>query len=362
MSFALVATMLSSLFAALMIIFDRLMVTDCYDKKPSLAWFVSLSVGSVLGLIVTGLVWIGVYIANGINILDLAQTTWYPYGLWMLLAGVFTSQYLRHYFRIFIPEHDGAELNETGVAMWIASIPIFFLITVIVINKLGLNIGLFQHLENATMSWTFVSGVVIATFGLIGFERISGGNEGGSKKVYAKEISLMMFFTILYTLIIFSVMMSIEDTFGSVGVLALSVLPFYWVGFSSGTLIFLKSSFRAEVKGNMLKMRYFVVPILIAEIFGMLLFLFEYLGLSEIDPTLVSLIISTSVLLVYFMNYILKGIRLRLESRNLHEWTLFGYNISRDALPRIVSRNVALEITFIALTLIGLNICLQLVM
>jgi len=363
MSIALIAAFISSVSISLMIIFDRLMVNDCYDKKPGLAWFVSSVVGGVLGFFVTGIVWLSYYLFSNVNLVELLKDIWYPYGLWMILAGAFVAQYLRYYFRVFIPENDTDDINETGIAMWLASSPVFIILAIMLANSLGINFGIFQGLEKVNTTPLFILGVLITTVGLVAFEKVGNAklHEEG-RKVYAKKITIMMLFIVIYTLIVSSVMLTLGNLYSNMTAIAFAVLPFYWIGFSIGALLYTKSSFRTEVKNSWSSMTYFVIPIFVAEIIGMSIFFFEYIGLSGVDPTLVNLILSTSVLLVYFLNYILKNIRTKIEKTGAKTWNFLSFTVSIDALPKAVGRNVKLEIVFIILTLVGLNICLQVVM
>ena len=105
MTVALLSTILSSFFMALMIVTDKLMLSQCYENQPKQAWFISSLAGSVFGLTLTFLMWVAVAIIspNGTfgMIFFASIDLFFWNGLAIMLAGVLGIQILYHYFNCF---------------------------------------------------------------------------------------------------------------------------------------------------------------------------------------------------------------------------------------------------------------------
>lgn len=362
MTFALIATILSSFFSALMVIYDRLMITDCYQNKPDQAWFVSSLLGTIIGLLFTVITWIGVYVFADINLWSLLLEIWYPYGLWMLLAGILSIQALRHYFRIFIPEKDDADINETAISMWVAATPIFVLLAVVLINYSGLNIGIFTNLDQANISWLFILATILAMVGIIGFEKVSSDDENVfGRKIYFREIGYMLFHFVLYTLIIFSVTQELGKNYENLTLVSLALLPLYWLGFAYGLKLFFKSDFRNSFRENFANIKYFASPILIAEITGALVYFFMFIGLGDLDPTLANLIFSAHIIIVFILNLALKRLYVSLLEKGIDTWRLFGFTMTLNSLPKNGTAHLSAEIFFLIVALLGIVIATNIV-
>ncbi len=362
MTFALIATILSSFFSALMVIYDRLMITDCYQNKPDQAWFVTSLLGSSIGFIFTALVWGGFYLFSEIHIWGLLQEIWYPYGLWMLLAGVLSIQALRHYFRTFIPERNDVDINETAISMWMASTPIFVLLAVVLINYTGLNIGVFTNLSEANISWLFIVATILATAGIIGFEKVSSNSESVSgRKIYFMEIAYMLFYFVVYTLIIFSVTQELGKQYENLTIVSLALLPLYWLGFAFGLRAFFKPSFRESFRSNFSNIKYFAIPILTAEIIGAVVYFSMFIGLGDLDPTLANLIFAAHIIVVFLLNLVLKRLYDNLSTQNINSWKLFGFTMTLDSLPKNGTANLSAEIFFLIVALLGIIIATNIV-
>ncbi|KXK00082.1 MAG: hypothetical protein UZ19_OD1000238 [Parcubacteria bacterium OLB19] len=362
MTFALIATILSSFFSALMVIYDRLMITDCYQNKPDQAWFVSSLLGTTLGLLFTAVVWAGVYFFSDSNLFNLLSEIWYPYGLWMLLAGILSIQAMRHYFRTFIPEKNDADINETAISMWMAATPIFVLFVVVLINYSGLNIGIFTNLDQANISWLFILATILATVGIIGFERASSDDEAVfGRKIYFREIGYMLFHFVLYTLIIFSVTQELGKNYENLTLVSLALLPLYWLGFAYGLKLFLKSDFRKSFRENFANIKYFASPILIAEITGALLYFFMFIGLGDLDPTLANLIFAGHIIIVFILNLALKRLYASLLEKGIDTWRLFGFTMTLNSLPKNGTAHLSTEIFFLIVALLGIVIATNIV-
>ena len=357
--FAFIASILASIFSALMLIYDRLMITDCYDRKPDHAWFVSSFMGTVLGFVVTIPILLVLYFFYEIPVLSLLVEVFYPHGLWMLLSGVLSVLALRHYFRVFIPENEDDAINETAISMWLASLPIFVLFSLVFINYFHLNIGIFSNLDHAEISWPFIIATIVATIGLIGFEGVGKDGSKPMKWTYYKEIGMALFLFVVYSLIIYAVAKDITTIDPTI--LSFIFLPFYWLGWAFGTLLWFKRDFRNEFKISWPRIRHFAVPILIAEIIGMLVYFFSFVSLNNLDPTLVNLIFSAHILLVFVLNYLLRLLYADLVSKKETSWTLFGFKMSIDSLPQNGTSHLSSELFFLIVALIGIMIATNMV-
>jgi hypothetical protein len=102
--FRLASAVCSAVSLEFMLIFDRVMLSDCNRGRPRQAWLVSSILGSLFGLVATAFVWIASS-TNPDNSLSLLSRTFFdqfwPNGFLMLIAGAITVQSLTHYFNLF---------------------------------------------------------------------------------------------------------------------------------------------------------------------------------------------------------------------------------------------------------------------
>ena len=190
---ALIFATLSAVCMALMVVTDRLMVGDCYRNNPRHAWFVSSLAGSIFGLLLTSVVWFfGSSIAelpDASILFTIAQKLFIWKGVAAIAIGVIGVQILLHYFRCF-----GEGAHSSVIAAWIAATPVFVFLGAFVLEKLlGMSMGL------TLTSPLWLVGILLATSGLIGFERITGGPKG-SIGIYRRELVLLLVLSVLYTI------------------------------------------------------------------------------------------------------------------------------------------------------------------
>lgn len=351
MTFALISTIMSSICLALMVTFDRLMVGDCYQNKPNQAWFVSSAAGSLLGLTLTAFVWFGVVAGGYVDsiqiLLSIAAQLTFTKGILMMLVGSLSVQVLLHYFRCF-----GEEANSAAVAAWLAATPIFIFLGLCV---LSLWTGTFADILTQPV---WIIGVILATVGLIAFEQLSSGGDFKVKKNYRKELALMLLFNVLYAIVL-KLVLTAESGEAISYVEVLALLPFYWIGFAAGMRVMLKKGEWSGFRSNWHKrLRYFVVPIVIVEVVGMLVFYFEYLGISELDPVFVNIIIGTHIFLVYILDFLLGRMRGWMAGKNMRVFYFMGIRLLQANLPepKVSAKQMAFELIAITATVAGITL------
>jgi hypothetical protein len=351
MSLAILCTVMSSLCLALMVTFDRLMVGDCYQGKSNQAWFVSSVAGSLLGLSLTAVLW-GLLILRGDvsslgTLFSLSSELFVGKGIAMLVVGGLSVQVLLHYFRCF-----SEEANSAAVASWLAATPIFIFLALFLYSVLTGNMtDLLQE------PW-WIFGVIIATIGLVAFEQFTSGGTFHVKTGYRRELALMLLFNVAYAIMLKNILSdSNGDTLPFLEIVAL--LPFYWIGFAAGTRVIFKRGEWQTFKSNWKKrLRYFLVPILIVEIVGMLVFYFEYFGLAELDPVYVNIIIGAHVFLVYGIDLALGRVRKWMVKEDIRVHYVAGIRLLQKKLPRpeITSLQAMLEAGALTVTVLGVLI------
>lgn len=322
----------SSLCLAFTIIFDRLMVGDCYRNMPAQAWLVSALAGSFYGLVATAICWVAYAGVTGIGIASLANRAIalaLPNGLVMLGAGAITVQTMCHYFRLFVPER-GQDVNETAVALWLSSSPLFIFISIYALNSFGVQIAGFDGLAAANISLKFGVAVAVVVLAFVLFEKYDGGDAGRGRMNYA-EVGKMLGCIVAYTLIIAA---TVNQTgFGTTEALALQ--PYYWFGFLAGARVWLKPSCRADFKANWKRLRKFLRVIGIVEVLGMSVYFLEVFALSDVDPTLVNLIIGGHVTVVFLFGVALGFLRRRMQAHHQKRQWLFGLRFVQHKLPEL---------------------------
>ncbi len=324
---AIIASFLGAVCMALMVTTDRLMVGDCYQGKSNQAWFVSSLAGSAFGLILTAIVWLG---SVHFGLVDSIQALFvFAYellfwkGLAALVVGALGVQILLHYFRCF-----EENAHSAAIAAWFAATPIFVFVGMLLF-------GAVVHINGVSATSTepiWVLGVILATGGLILFERITGGPAGNVKK-YKNELVLLLVFNVLYAVALKQTF-SIERT-GPGMLEAIALMPFYWIGFAAGMRVMISKKERDAFRNNWHKrIRYFVIPILFVEVIGMLVFFFEYIAFTSLDPSLVTIIMGAHVFLVYIFDLMLGRLRHRMELRNQRKLYIAGMRILQHKLPQ----------------------------
>lgn len=354
MSIALGFNIMSAICLALMLTIDPIMVGDCYRNKPNQAWFVTSVLGSLTGLILTYLVWCGsVYVGEVESISVLVSTAKdfaFGRGIVMLVVGGLSGQLLLYYFRCF-----GNKASSATVAMWLATTPIFvhiimFLITIFVP---------IDGVATTSVNPTFTVGVVIATMGIVWFERLTGSDaeRASIAKENRKDLIMLLVFSVA-SIILLKQVLHVSEGRPNEWIEVLALMPFYWVGFGVGALVILKGEERKTFSLNWKRrVKYFILPIIFTEVFGMLVFFFEYLGLTELDPALVSIISGASVFMVYGINIKLGGMKREMEVRNIRRRYVMGVRLLARKLPQpSINKSVVVkEVCAMTLLVIGIT-------
>lgn len=329
-----VVACLGSFSLGMMIIFDRLMIADCYRNKPDQAWLVSASAGFLLGTLATGVTWLLYTAFSPVTLIDLFNSMvrlFYPYGIAMMLCGALCVQVTCHYFRLFIPQ-GGREVNETAIAMWLATTPIWILLALVIIHLFDLDFLFPGRLEDVNLTKEFAIVVALAVGALIWFET------GDAKQSVPFLVSLernaeilkMLSAIVGYTIILSSILRN-GDVMTTTEVLALQ--PLFWAGFIAGVRVLLKKKNRIDFCRNWCRMKKFLIPTMVAEIIGMTVYYFEFFALSKADPTLVNLISGAHIILVFIFIAILAKVRQYMERSNIHRLWCLGLRLTRERLP-----------------------------
>lgn len=317
-----------------MIIFDRLMIADCYRNKPDQAWLVSASAGCFLGTLATGITWLLFTTFSLATLADLFSSMlrlFYPYGIVMLLCGALCIQVTCHYFRLFASQ-EGREANETAIAMWLATTPIWIFLTLVTIRWFDLDFLFPGKLDDINLTKEFAIVVMLTVGALIWFET------GDTKQSVPLLVSLkrsaeifkMLSAIVIYTIIMSSILRN-DEVKTTTEVLALQ--PFFWAGFVAGMRVLLKKKNRMDFRRNWNRMKKFLPPTIVAEIIGMTVYYFEFFALSEADPTLVNLITGAHIILVFIFIAVLAKVRQYMEQNNIHRLWCLGLRLTGKRLP-----------------------------
>lgn len=356
---ALSCTIMSAICLALMLTTDPIMVGDCYKNKPNQAWFVTSVLGSLTGLMITCLVWYGAVcmgeVASISVLISTAKNFAFGRGIAMLVVGGLSGQLLLYYFRCF-----GNKASSATVAMWLATTPVFvhiimFLITIFVP---------IDGVATTSVNPMFAIGVVMATMGIVWFESITGSDDERASiaKENRKDLIMLLVLSVISVILLKQVLHPSEGKPDEL-VEVLALMPFYWIGFGAGARVILKSEERKTFKLNWKRrVKYFILPIIFTEVFGMLVFFFEYLGLTELDPALVSVISGASVFMVYGINIKLGRMKREMEVRNIHRRYFMGVRLLARKLPQpninkgvVVKEVCAMTLLIIGITFVSLG-------
>ena len=321
---------MSAIALAIMISFDRIMIGDVYRNRPDIAWFVSSTLGALFGLIATMLVIGAAFTVDFVSptlFMDSISDSFSGDGPLMLVSGAINIQVMKYYFRLFIPE-SGEQTNETSIALWLSSAPIFVFIAILFIQNLNLESFDASGIGKANTSLIFglLIFFCIASFAL--FEIYDVGVDERSQHRY-REIALMLLCIVGYTLIISN---TLRADNGSVE-RGLVLQIWYWIGFAAGARAYLNRSFRNEIRRSTRRLKKFAGAIVLIEVLGMLVYLFEYGALAVIDPTLTNLVIGGHVLLVFLISLLLSKLRTSLQNNEVRRFWLGGFRISANKLP-----------------------------
>lgn len=330
MLLALCAALASAFFLAIMVLSDRLLMSGCYENKPDTAWFVSSAAGSIFGITATLITWLfysAFTTTTFISFFSALEAFFFPYGLLMVLAGAVNIQVMRPYFKLFTPEHTDDQVDETFIALSLASVPIFIFLATVVIRSLLPDFFFSTGLEAATITPLFGLGIFCTAAAMVGFE-LSGSHTRLSFTKYG-EVAKMLSYIVIYSLLVSAILRSEE-----IGIFEMLVLQlFYWIGFAAAVRILLQKKSRTMLKESYRRVIPFIVPILFLEVAGMLVYYFEFFSLSQADPSLVNVIIGSHVLLVFVGAAMLYKLKVHLNKKGQVLCTVARISFSTSTLP-----------------------------
>lgn len=341
---------LSSLSLTIMVIFDKLMIKDCYGSDVKQALFVSTFAGSILGLIATGISWL----LWDIPIILLLETLWTfmsPYGFLIMLSGALSALVLKFYFTCF-----SVDADSTVIASWLSATPIFVYTGMYILSLLGL------IFEPVAFSWEMFFAVCLISLSLFFLERVSYAEAAKSRGEYKKSLVLMLIFNTLYVLLIDQTLANATSLTGiNSSTLILSLLPMYWFGLASGMSVLMLQKDRVKLALNSYLVK-FLGALIIVEVLGMLVFFFEFLSLGNTDSITTSIIIGLHVIPVWIISKYLTHYVQQDKFAELEKINILTLTISKDTFSDIavVNRNALLQLFLVCTTVIGIVIFLYL--
>lgn len=343
MSTGLLFAGLSSLSLALMVIIDRIMINGCYNNRPSVAWQVSAIGGVVFGLPMTFMAWAiyGDVCEIGRLSLNLVGGSWD--GAVMALIGLITIQVMKYYFDLFTPSDKDEGVDETAIAMWLATAPVFIFIATLAIKWTGLNMGLLANLKAAGSPVAFFA-ILAAVAAVILFETGHGQRTLLVKK--GRAVVMMLLCIVGYSILTSALLH--ERPFEEV----LALQPFYWLGYGLGIRGLFGQAGRQEWREALHKLRSFFWVIVVAEFFGACVYFFEVYALWELSPTTVNLVVGANVVPVFVLSILIAKYRRKLVARGEENLRAFGVMVGVKELPdeRLTGKRVG-WLMLVALTL-----------
>ncbi len=327
------SALLSTVALAIMISFDRIMMGDVYRNRPEQAWFISSVLGASFGILACSLLWtillLSGYTSTGSALEQLLATVDHS-GLAMLASGCLSIQVMKYYFKLFIPQ-SGSQANETSIALWLSASPVFIYLSIALVQNItpdSIEIG---GLADANTTYTFGIVTLLCVASLVAFEVFDVDKAAKSNTRY-RDICLMLACIVCYTLLISGLLRDADTSLERM----LSLQVWYWIGFASAGRLWLRGKFRKDFQRNGGRIRKFAGAILLVEVLGMLVYLFEYGALSFIDPTLTKLIIGSHAIVVFLLSCMLAGLRTRLEVGGVRRVWFFGLRVTTAKLPNTV--------------------------
>lgn len=340
-SIGILITSISAFLLGLTVITDKLMVGDFYQSDPHKAWFISSFLGTILGLIATGLAWL-LFAEPGLLTTFVNFTQEYTFSLAfpMFIIGVLVSLNLLSYFECMSQNAISAK-----VAIAISASPILVFSAELLINGEGLHAS-------------HIISVIVTLAGLIGFELMSKhGQDRSNSKINWPLIKLLALSTTYlvsldFLLPIIEGALNLDETQTS-----LVTMPFYWLGFALGILNIRKKDVRTFAK-DIFTRWHFLSIIIALEIIGAGFYFFEFFGLSQINATHVALITGAHIAIVWIGDLIIRAKYERAVSSKSKFILIFFFKLPTANLSSYeLSRSSLLwQGTFIVLTLYGLSL------
>lgn len=337
--FGIAAAAGSAFSLGLVLIFDRVMVSDCYRGSSRQAWLVSSVLGAVFGLIATAIIWVlaSTQPETGMaRLVSAFHDLLWPQGVLMLVAGAMTIQTMEHYFSLFKSSEAEAP-NETLIALWLSSSPIFIFLAFFMVSSAGFEALQGSGIEKSNFTLPFAFSIVLAVF-FIAAAEYADAPKGQTSTVRYSEIIKMLSCIVGYTLIISGILRA--DEIDQIHSIALQ--PYYWIGYLAGARVLLTRKDRLEFKRNWPRLKIFWRLIVAVEILGMLVYFLEYYGLGNIDAALVNLILGGQVVVVFLLSLLLSRTRSRFEAEGIRRKWFLGLRLVTHRLPKIEPKTASI--------------------
>lgn len=296
--FGLMFAVLNAAFQAVMVKFDQIMMGNCYEDRPKIAWLVSTIAGTILGVVtMLGVsVWYWFQTGDIITAGDILNQ-WND-GVWMVVVGILTTIVMGCYFHLFKKSEAGEAPDVTTISMWLASTPIWVTAATCLIVTFDLGFGPLAGLEIGDVSPFFFLAIMLTTFFIIRFD--AEGKRVPLTLSRGALVAVMVISIAIYIIIASSVV------YGRELAELLALQPYYWAGFATSIVIFFSKTVRrewAEFKLN--KFHQYKKVIVLAEVFGAGVYIFEMYALWQLSGVLVNLINSGHVIIVFLLGFVL---------------------------------------------------------
>jgi len=284
MQFGVILTVVSSIFLALTMMADKLMVGDFYQNNPKLAWVISSVAGSTIGLLATILLWLHLGLVETFTTFIEISSGFFYLGLYCVLAGILSTLTLRCYFKLM-----SEDMVSASVSIAVASTPIFIFLGQVMSQNQSFTI---EHLIS----------FLIAISGLVFYEYISNPHVSVNIFRTGPFIVGVILLGTAYVLLLDEIFI-VTDSYNQwhQNSIVAILLPYYWLGLGLGFLYL----FQKDIKNTIVyifKRKKFIYIVLILETIGAGFFFFEFFGLSKISATLVALIIGAHVIFVWLFD------------------------------------------------------------
>ncbi len=327
---------LGMLSQTLMVISDRLLIEDLYGGDTLAMWFISCLATSILGM--TAAVAYILIVDINFSAPLLIQS-----GPLIFVSGVLGAITLYAYLK-------SLEFGESSiVSSWFAASPIYVYLGLLILNQSGLW---------ASMSVTFSSlALIAALFSSLGLWLIEYYPE--DKKRFSKPHKFYLLLMILCNtgsvLLIDQTLAASQDSNLNN---AIALLPIFFTGFIIGLLPVVRKKTRDHLITLWPRIKVGLLFIFALEVIGMAIFLFEFLGLSELDPTFVAIIIGSHLVLVVLCEHLLGWWGRYMKSKNILSKNIFGINIQADGLNKlsINYRQMQRQMLGVSLVILGIII------
>ncbi len=328
-------TILSAIALAFIVCFDRLSVSKIYNGDEYSAWFVSSTLGAILGLLATAIAWYG-FASDTLELFAWLFERGAIYACWFTFAGILTSGTLYTYFRCF-----KEEVYSTTVGLAIAAMPIFVFVAEALIES------------NTWGHWHYLS-VIVTITGLFLYD-LATEDDFKTPKSALLPLAAYIFLGSAYMVILEVKFPALEKEL-NLNSLDASLLgmPFYWLGFATGSLTLVKRQVRVFVS-NVFKRNdnlNFITFIIVLEIFGAGMYFFEYLGITKLDATLVALVTGAHVVLVWIFELYLRKRFINKESA-IKLW-FFELTTEELATYNMSNKTITVKWISVAFVLFGL--------